>query len=196
MAQTGEIVRMESANRALRDAFLRWQCRVRQMLMREAQGRPGDAIMPALTLAGAAEPMGHIITVMSKAPQFSKTPELRQMLRKTQDPAARREAALGYLAETYFQRAAEFSDILTATFPPGSPGAAAIRAAGRATLRFDAYSQRFELDCKVWELAEHNPLWQATYWHNALFNPNLPAETVILGFEPDWSRSAADPSPV
>jgi hypothetical protein len=29
-----------------------------------------------------------------------------------------------------------------------------------------------------------------------LFNPGLAADTIILGFEPDWPRSTADPSPV
>jgi hypothetical protein len=191
-----QIPQMDATSIALRDSFLRWQCRVRQMMMRDEQGRPGDPIMPALTLPDEAGPMGHIITVMSKAPQYSKTPELRHMVRKTIDPAQRRDAALTFFCETYYQRSDEFSDILTATFPPGSPGAARIRTAGRATLTFQAWGQRYDLDCRVWTLAEHNPLHQATYWHNLLFNPNLPSDTIILGFEPDWPRSSADPSPV
>ena len=186
----------DEASLAPRDSFLRWQCRVRQMMMRDDRGRPGDPIVPALTLPGEAEPMGHVITVMSKAPHHSKTPELRHMVRKTMDPAQRREAALTFFSEYYYQKADEFSDILTATFPPGSPGAARIREAGRAVLTFQAWGQRYDLDCRVWTLAEHNPLHQATYWHNLLFNPNLPSDTIILGFEPDWSRSTADPSPV
>lgn len=196
MAASGEVVRMDSANAALRDSFLRWQCRVRQMMMRDAHGRPGDGIMPSLALAGAAAPMGHIVTVLSKSPPYSRTPEMRQMARRTNDPALRREAALTFFSETYYQKVAEFSDILTATFPPGSPGAAAIREAGRVRLGFSAFSQIYDLDCRVWALAGHNPLWQATYWHNLLFNPNLPSDTVILGFEPDWARSSAEPGPV
>ncbi len=196
VTQTGGIVRMNSADTALRDGFMRWQCRVRQIMMRDDRGCPGDAITPALTLAGEDAPMGHIITVMSKAPQYSKTPEMRHMVRKTNDPALRREAALTFFSEYYYQSAAEFSDILTATFPPGSPGAAKIREAGRVTLTFEAYNQRYDLACRVWTLAEHNPLYQATYWHNLLFNPGLAADTIILGFEPDWARSTADPNPV
>ena len=195
MVQTGEIVRMTSAGTDLRDGFMRWQCRVRQIMMREGMGRPGEAIMPAVTLAGEDAPMGHVITVMSKAPQYSRTPEMRHMARKTNDPALRREAALTFFSEYYYQRAAEFSDILTATFPPDSPGASRIRAAGQVTLTFAAYNQRYDLACRVWTLAGHNPLHQATYWHNLLFNPGLAADTIILGFEPDWSRSTAGPSP-
>ena len=55
---------------------------------------------------------------------------------------------------------------------------------------------RLKADGEVWKLTGKNPLWQATYWHNAPFNPSLPADTVILGFEPDWNRSSADPSPI
>jgi hypothetical protein len=196
MTRTGEIVRMTSADTGLRDAFMRWQCRVRQIMMRDGRGRPGEAIMPAVTLPGADAPMGHIITVMSKAPQYSRTPEMRHMVRKTNDPALRREAALTFFSEYYYQKAAEFSDILTATFPPGSPGASSIREAGRATLTFEAYNQRYDLACRVWTLAGNNLLHQATYWHNLLFNPELAADTIILGFEPDWSRSSAAPSPL
>lgn len=179
----------------LRDAFLRWQCRVRQMAMRELRGRPGDAVTPALTLPGQAEPMGHVITVLNKAPAHSKTPELMHMVKRTQDPAQRREKALEYFSETYFQKAQEFSDILTATFPPGSPGAAAIREAGACRLDFEAYAQRFSLECRVWRLAPKHPLHEATWWHNLLFNPALPPDSAILAFEPDWSASSADPDP-
>jgi hypothetical protein len=196
MVPDREAVGMPSANTALRDSFLRWQCRVRQMMMRDGRGRPGDAIMPTVTLAGEVVPMGDIITVMSKGPQYSKIPEMRHMARKTNDPALRREAALTFFSEYYYQKAGEFSDILTATFPPGSPGAAQIREAGHVTLTFAAYKQRYDLECRVWTLAGHNPLYQATYWHNLLFKPGLAADTIILGFEPDWARSGADPSPV
>jgi hypothetical protein len=195
-AATAKLLGLQSAPHPLRDAFLRWQCRVRQMMMRDDMGRPGDAITPALTPAGETEPMGHIITVLSKTAEHSKTPEMQHMANRTQDPASRRESALKFFSEFYYQKGAEFSDTLTATFPAGSEGAAKIRAAERVTLSFDAFRQTYDLECRVWQLAEHNPLWQATYWHNHLFNPALTMDTVILAFEPDWDATSADPSPV
>ncbi len=177
----------------LRMAFLRWQCRVRQMSMRDNQGRPDDGIIPALFLPGETDPMGHIITLINKSPGYSVTPELMHMARKTNDPAQRRDQAIRFFSATYYQKAAEFSDILTATFPPGSPGAATIRAAERVRLRFDAYAQVFDLSCKVWRLAEKNPLYQSTMAHNGLFNPALPPDTEVLGFEPDWDASISEP---
>ena len=56
------------AAQGLRDAFLRWQCRVRQMAMRDNAGRPGEGMIPELTLAGDREPMGGIVTVLYAAP--------------------------------------------------------------------------------------------------------------------------------
>jgi len=198
-----EVLRLDSANQLLRENFLRWQCRVRQICVREQEGKPDDSMMPAvfLGLGGgddttSSELFGHIITVMCKSAPYSKVPELKHMVKKTNDPASRRKDAVTLLSETYYQKATEFSDILTSTFLPGSEGARDIQKAGHCRLRFDAYNQRYDLACKVWRLSQHNPLWQATYWHNMLFNPSLPPDTIILGFEPDWARCTADPSPI
>lgn len=196
MSEGAEIVRMASLDMALRDSFLRWQCRIRQMMMRENEGRPSEGVLPEVLLPGADASMGAIITVLSKGPEYSKTMEMQHMVRKTKDPALRRESALKFFSETYYQKGREFSDMLTATFAPGSQGAEAIRNAGYCRLEFSAFNQAYSLHCKVWALGENNPLWQSTYWHNMLFNPNLPADTTILGFEPDWSQCSADPSPV
>ncbi|MFC6486972.1 hypothetical protein [Nitratireductor sp. GCM10026969] len=171
----------------LRDAFLKWQCRVRQIAMRDNEGRPDAGIMPAVYLPGEPEPMSYIITILNKAPVHSATPELEHMSAKTNDPARRRDQAVEYLSASYYQKASEFSDMLTATFPAHSPGAAAIHTAGRVRLVFDAFAQRFELSCKVRRLAPGDPMYKATVAHNRLFNPALPAGTEVLGFEPDWS---------
>ena len=57
---------------------------------------------------------------------------------------------------------------------------------------FEAYAQRYTLDCRVWRLTDKNMLHRATMAHNRLFNPALPGDTVVLGFEPDWSASIAE----
>ena len=186
---------LDPAAEALRLGFLRWQCRIRQMAMRDGQGRPTDGMMPALTLAGETDPMGHVITVLNKAPGQDKVPEMRHMVQKTQEPLQRREAALRLFSETYYQKPDSFADTLTATFPPASAGAEKIRGAERVTLTFEAFSQRYDIAARVWKLTEKNPLHAATWWHNLLFNPTLGPDIVILAFEPDWSASSADPDP-
>ena len=170
-------------------AFLGWQCRCRQMMMRDNEGKPTDAVMPEVTLAGATEPLGHIITIMSKSPAYSLTPELTHMAKKTHETAKWREEAMKFFSATYYQKAHEFSDILTSTFPPGSQGAAKLRTAKAATLSFEAYGERWDLTCTIHKLSRRNPLYLATMAHNRLFNPTISPDTEVLGFEPDWTQS-------
>lgn len=169
------------------DAFLRWQCLTRQKAMRQQGGRPNGAMAPNVILPGEAAPMGQVVTLLLKRPEFDKTPELMHMVRRTHDPAQRREKALQLFSETYYQKAREFSDTLVAIFAPGSPGAARIAAAGRCRLDFEAFSQKHALECDVSQLQPGDPLREAAWWHNALFNPNLSAEAVALAFAPDWT---------
>ena len=178
---------------ALRDAFLKWQCLIRQISVRQNQGRPDTAVTPAVVLKGETDIFDHVITVLSKTPQQSLLPELQHLVRRTLDPAQRRQKALELLSETYYQKATSFSDILTATFPPQSPRAAAIRKVGHCRLLFSGYGQFYQVDCKIWALTKKNTLYQATFWHNLLFNPNLHPDTIVLGFEPDWTNSISEP---
>lgn len=192
MTALAHLLDIEPSRNPLRRQFIGWQCRVRQIAMRDKQGRPDDAVMPLVHLAGDDEPLGHVITVMSKNAAFSQTPELQHMARQTNDPAQRREKALQYFSSTYYQQADAFSDVLTATFQPGSQGAARIAAADHCSLTFEAYTQRFVLHCQTKQLDADHPLHAATRAHNILFNPTLHPDSVIIGFKPDWDASTAE----
>ena len=176
---------------ALRDTFLKWQCLTRQISMRQNQGRPDAASTPAVWLNGETGAFDHIITVLSKDPHHSMLPELKHLVKRTLDPAQRRQKALELLSETYYQQPETFSDILTATFVPKSTRAAVLRKVGQCRLEFSAYGQSYGIACKVWTLTKTNTLRQATMWHNLLFNPALHPDTIVLGFEPNWSASTS-----
>ncbi len=193
MSAATQVVGDARQDSPLRDAFMRWQCRVRQIAMRENSGQPDDAITPAVFLPSSAEPLGHIITVLCKTPAYSKTPELHHIFKRTNEPAQRREMALRFFSETHYQKHREFSDMVTATFLPDSSMAEALIDAGSCRLVFDAYGQRFELGCSVTRLQPSHPSHQATKSHNLLFNPNFSPDTVVLGFDPNWASSSADP---
>ena len=193
MTTVVELSEMTLLNEPLRDAFLRWQCRVREASMRENFGRPDNAIKPHLILAGKTEPLGQIITVLCRTPLYSKTPELRHMVQSNFDPAQRLESAIQFFSEMYYQKALQFSDVLTATFQPGSPAAKIICSANTCSLMFENYGQRFDLSCAVSTLNKSDPLFEATWWHNMLFNSSLDPSTVILSFKPNWAKSSAEP---
>lgn len=194
MNSMARIFGVPESRHPLRDKFIGWQCRVRQLAMRENMGRPDDAIRPLLTLANEEEPFGRITTVISKGMLHSKTPELQHMVKRTYDAAQRREKAIEFFSETYYQRQLEFSEILTATFPPQSLNATRILDAGTCTLAFEAYAHRFDLTCEIKALDTGHPLYQATWWHNMLFNPDLHPETVVLAFKPEWDNSTSETS--
>ena len=187
-----EITTNNEQDRLLREEFFGWQCRVRQIAMRERDGRPDDAIMPVVTLPDSAEPLGSIITVLNKATDFSVIPEMQHLARKTSDEAERRTKSIEFLSSTYFQKPQSFSDIITATFVPGSQGAKKMCAASSCILTFTAYGQRFEFHSKATQLPFDDPLYQATWWHNFLFNASLHPKAIIVGFQPDWAASSVE----
>ena len=188
MNQLDHLLGTQSPPHPLRLQFMKWQCRVRQIAMRENQGKPDSAITPDVFVSDEAEPMGAIITLISKSLPYSKTPEMKHMYKRTNDPAQRREKALELFSETYYQKAQEFSEVLTASFQEASEGASKLVRAGHCRLVFEGYGHCFDLPCEVERLDSAHPLYQATWWHNALFNSNLSPNVEILAFIPNWEN--------
>lgn len=176
-------------------AFLGWQCRIRQIAMREHGGRPLPAMQPrALLRSGEAVLEAMTIMLVPKRPAEA-TAFLRFQVQKTPDPARAYEAALGYLQSEYYQDPQAFSNEMTAVFPAGSMAAANLVKAKRCLLEFSQWSQTFRLTTSVRELPASAPARAFTLAHNRVFNPNLPATASVLGFKPDWKTAQADPLP-
>ena len=182
-----------TVQQALRRGFLGWQCRVRQYAMREGGGRPSPGMRPALTLCGGEEPVGHVIVLMVQADPNETTAQLRHFAKRTHDPAERFNNALRFLSSSHYQKAESFAEELTALFGADSRLAERLTADGACTLGFEQNRQRFVLPCTVRELPDSHPYWQASYWHNKLFNPGLAGDARVLGFQPDWRQGIADP---
>ncbi len=190
---TGEVIRLVAAQAALRDHFLGWQCRLRQLAIREAEGRPTAGIRPTVSFAGQTEASGQItVMIVPRAPEET-TAEFRHLVRRTHDPAERYKSALKFLAAAYYQHPQDFSDELTALFGPGSVLTERLLGNGHCQLGFEQFSQRYALPCEVRDLPENAPPYQATLWHNSLFNVGIPAGIRIVAFQPDWATAEADP---
>lgn len=192
-ADASHLVVLDEAAQALRAHFLGWQCRLRQHAVRQGGGRPSAGMRPRLRLAGSEPDLGPVTVLIVKAAPQEVTSQFRHLARKTHDPVERYNGALKVLAEAYYQRPQEFSDELTALFGQVSELADRLLEAGRCRLLFEQYSQSYELPCSLRALPEDHPAFQATYWHNSLFNPNLPGGVRVLAFRPDWSAASADP---
>ena len=187
--RSGRVVELEAAHSALCKSFLGWQCRVRQMVVREHGGRPAPGMVARLTLPGEALPAARIITVIVNRKPERVTAQFRHLVRKSHDPVQRVESALRYLAAEHYQHAEAFSDLITALFSTDSALCERIAEAGRCELDFEQTTHAFRLPCRVRELTTDDAAFQATYWHNHLFNPRLPGAVRILGFRPDWPRA-------
>lgn len=193
--ERGEVVRLAPAAHDVRDGFLGWQCRIRQLSVRRAGGRPSAGMCPEVALSREEPALGRIVVLVVKKYPQEVTAELRHMFKRTHDPADRYDAALRYLAAGYYQRPAEFSEEMTALFGAESVLAQRLVRARRCVLDFEQYSQRYRLTCRVRDLPDTHAAFQATYWHNSLFNPAIPGEVRILGFRPDWTLARSHPPP-
>ena len=190
---TGSVFNMATNQVALRHHFLGWQCRLRQHAARKDEGRPSPGMMPdAILEPEGVEFDGITVLIVPEKPRKS-TAEFRNMVRRTQDPSERYEAALRYLAANHYQNPKAFSDRMTAMFAAGSSAVVRLLTAGQCSLVFAEKRQTYRLPCAVVQLEESEDAWQATYWHNCLFSPAQPAEVTVLSLEPNWSRAEALP---
>lgn len=180
-------------------SFLKWQCRVRQIAVRENAGRPDESISPTAELPCGTVRAQRIVTVICRRPEYSQAPELMHIAKRTNDPSQRRDEALKFLAAEHYQQPSKFSDTLVASFSPGSATAARMAEAGSCTLEFRAYAQRYRFNCAIRRLEVGDPIRDEAWWHNLMFNPGLHPDAATLGFDPDWHGSIAEsvpPNPV
>lgn len=185
-----KVTHLDPAGQAARREFLGWQCRIRQLSVRQAGGRPTSGMRPRVSLSPGGEDLGQITVLIRKKASQQVTVQFQHMVRRTRDPAERFENALRFLAAAYYQRADEFSDEMTALFAPRSTMARRLLDARRCTLDFEQFTEHYRLACQVDALARNDDAFQFTYWHNSLFNPAIPGDAQILAFRPDWSMCA------
>jgi len=184
------VVLTGKAAAALRDEFLGWQCRIRQLSARQSGGRPTAGMRPRLLSPHGDELSSGITLLVVEEDPADSTALFRHQYLKTNDPIERYEKVVEILAASFFQEPDRFGDVMTALFGADSAIAAALLNHGGGILEFEQYAQAYRLPCKVKELATDDALFQATYWHNRMFNPNLPPGVRILSFAPDWTHAA------
>ena len=179
---------------ALRDHFLGWQCRIRQIAMRQDGGQPSAGMRPrVLTVTGRELSPALTVLIVPKEPAES-TAFFRFQLQKSRDPREIYEKGLAYLQADYFQQPKEFSDTLTAVLSKGSLADVLLNE-DTCVLEFDQFRQFYRLTCSAFELNASDPLRDASIWHNRLFNPALPDDVRVLAFRPNWTVAGARPEP-
>src|SRR5262249_61842763 len=153
---------------ALCREFLSWQCRIRQLAVRQEGGRPSAGMCPRVTSASGDALSDGIVTLIIESEPAESTQLFRYQYLRTQDPNERYDNVLEILQGSYFQEPARFSDLMTALFGPQSRLAVQLLREGRCVLDFEQYTQGYRIPCAVTPLPDSHLFHPATLWHNRL----------------------------
>jgi hypothetical protein len=174
------------ASSSLRDDFLAWQCRIRQIAMRQDGGRPSPGMCPRVLDASGVELAPALTVLLVPEEPGESTAFFQFQVMRGGDPRDLYERVLGFLQADFFQQPQKFSDRLTAVLPANSQLADGLISDGACTLLFEQFGQIYRFRCEVALLREGDPRREASLWHNRAFNPTLPDEVLVLEFRPDW----------
>jgi hypothetical protein len=164
--------------------FIGWQCRLRKMSMRERGGRPSEGMSAGVYSIAGGDEQSRMNFLIVRKDCSTRTDEFRHIMRKTPDPREWIKNGLRILAEMHYQETEQFDDRLTALFSLDSALAAALLEAGQCRLKFVESSVDYEFGFDVAALGAGEDYFEATYWHNRLFNPTLPGNVQVLSFTP------------
>ena len=179
---------------SIQEHFLGWQCRIRQYAMRNDEGRPTAGMQPDVFLEDGKEVASAVTLLLVPDLLQDSILQFRFMALKTQDPQERYKKAIQLLSSTFYQNVENFSGLMTGVFSMNSETVNRLKKNQRCVLEFDFQQQKFRVPAGIKVLLKKNPKYEFTYWHNFLFNPHLSPDVTVLGFEPDWSDSSADPT--
>ena len=104
----------------IRDGFLAWQCRIRQVAMREDGGRPSSGMRPRVLDSSGRELSAAITTLLVPKEPKESTAFFRHQVMRTPDPRDTYERALTFLQADYFQDPDAFGDRLVSVFSAGA----------------------------------------------------------------------------
>jgi hypothetical protein len=180
---------VKPAAKDLKAQFLAWQCRIRQIAMREQGGRPSPGMRPRLLDRAGRELMPALTVLLLPRDPTESTAFFRFQVMRSPDPRDIYERALRYLQADFFQRPEEFSDLLLAVLPEGSPVVRALDAHSACVLDFEQFGQGWLLPASAHLLEADDPAREAAIWHNRLFNPALPETVHVVAFKPDWASA-------
>jgi hypothetical protein len=199
--QAPNLVNLGTSAVTLRDEFITWQCRLRRRAMREAGGRPSPGMCPCAFDTSGDLISEAIVVLLARVDSAAVAPLLEFQFKRTHDPLDRYDKAVTALAAEYYHHPANFTGALSALF--GSQSSTLNSLLGRldadvdappssaaCVLGFHEANRGYRVPCDVELLSPDDALYRATYWHNALFNPNLPPDVTVLAFEPDWLHAS------
>lgn len=169
--------------------FMTWQCRIRQIAMREDEGRPSQGMRPRVLDSKGHELSPGIVVLLVRENPTESTSFLKFQVEKYNDPQDIYKKALIFLQATHYQRSIEFSDEMTAIFSADSAFVKQLLIEEKCMLSFEQFNQSYLISCRTRLLQSNEDAHQASLWHNRVFNPYLGDDVAIIGFQPDWDET-------
>lgn len=176
-------------NVALQNEFVAWQCRIRQVAVRNHDGMPMPAMRPRVSTRKGEMIAPAMLVLLVPHDAGPSRAFLRFQMQKTADHQQTRDAVVKYFAGEFYQLPELFNDEMTAVFAPKSAVAERMAKLKEVLLDFEQYNQTYRMFCKVRVLVPKDDIHDFSLWHARAFNPNIPGDSMVLGFRPDW-RSA------
>ncbi len=179
----------------LRDDFLAWQCRIRQIAMRQDGGRPSPGMRPRVLDASGREVAARLTVLLVPKDPEEATSFFRFQAGKSHDAREIYERALAYFQADYFQTPATFSDQLLAVLP------AAPSPRPRWSPEQDACSSSSNSARPTVCRAAFPRSNQGTrpamprFGITACSIPLCPTTVHVVAFQPDWASARANPGP-
>ncbi len=102
---------------ALRDHFLGWQCRIRQIAMRQDGGRPSPGMRPGVRTRDGRVLSPAVTVLLLPAEPRESTAFFKFQVQRSNDAREVYDRALAFLQADFFQEPHTFSDRLYAVFP-------------------------------------------------------------------------------
>lgn len=169
----------------IRYNFIGWQCRLRQIAMREAKGQPSSGMCPKC-FSTDGRYLGQIVVLLVRKKPVHDVSQLKHIFLTTQDPFIRYQNALRHLSAGYYQSPQEFSHEITALFDTSMMLPTTLISSGGCILEFSQYSATYRLRASIRRLETSELFYQFTYWHNSCFNQKMPETIQVLSFSLDW----------
>jgi hypothetical protein len=183
------------SNQVLRDYFIGWQCRLRQIAMRDYGGEPLPGLKPRVSTKSGEIIMPAMTVLLIERDPAASTVFLKFQVLRHNERQRTFETGVKFLGSDYYQSPDRFSDVLTAVFSKESEAAATMLRVREVLLDFGQFSQTFRMFCKVAGLRPNDPAREASLWQARVFNPDIPNDAIVLGLKPDWKSAVASPFP-
>src|SRR5262245_9334269 len=101
--EPGGVVLTDAAAIALRDEFMHWQCRLRQISVRQAGGRPTEGMRPKVLSPSGDELSAGAVMLLVERDSANNTAMMSFQYKKTLDPIERYDKILEFLSAGHFQ---------------------------------------------------------------------------------------------